>query len=246
MANVKLLYHYLITHLFKLCLLPLMSFVAIKASSLNQEDVRNLCFHLQNNLITLIILSVVLAFGPTVYIMTRPRPIYLLDYSCHLPPPHQKITVQKIIDNINKNREMDPATTLLAEDSSWDFFFRVLERSGLGDETYLPDTILDVPPRQTMAAAREETEQVIFDAIDNLLANTKVNTHDIGIIVVNSSMFNPTPSLSAMVVNKYKIRRNIKSFNHGGMGCSTGIIAIDLAKALLQVHKNTYALVVST
>ncbi|VVA99292.1 unnamed protein product [Arabis nemorensis] len=59
-------------------------------------------------------------------------------------------------------------------------------------------------------------------------------------------MFNPTPSLSAMVVNKYKLRSNIKSFNLGGMGCSAGIIAIDLAKDLLQVHKNTYALVVST
>ncbi|CAE5984351.1 unnamed protein product [Arabidopsis arenosa] len=97
-----------------------------------------------------------------------------------------------------------------------------------------------------MAAAREETEQVIFDAIDNLLANTKVNTRDIGIIIVNSSMFNPTASLSAMVVNKYKLRSNIKSFNLGGMGCSAGVIAIDLAKDLLQVHKNTYALVVST
>ncbi|CDY10355.1 BnaCnng02560D [Brassica napus] len=49
-----------------------------------------------------------------------------------------------------------------------------------------------------------------------------------------------------MVVNKYKLRSNIKSINLGGMGCSAGVIAIDLAKDLLQVHKNTYALVVST
>ncbi|XP_002884163.2 3-ketoacyl-CoA synthase 18 [Arabidopsis lyrata subsp. lyrata] len=245
MANVKLLYHYLITHFFKLWLVPLLALVAIKASSLNHEDIQNIWFYLQHNIVTLTILSAVLTFGSAIYFVTRPRPVYLVDYSCHLPPPHQKVTVQKIVDNINKIRELSKRL-IVAEEHSLDFFFRILERSGLGEETYVPDALLNIPPLQTMAAAREETEQVIFDAIDNLLANTKVNTRDIGIIIVNSSMFNPTPSLSAMVVNKYKLRSNIKSFNLGGMGCSAGVIAIDLAKDLLQVHKNTYALVVST
>jgi len=58
-------------------------------------------------------------------------------------------------------------------------------------------------------------------------------------------LFNPTPSLSAMVVNHYKLRGNIISYNLGGMGCSAGLISIDLAKDLLQVHPNTYALVIS-
>ncbi|KAJ4889203.1 3-ketoacyl-CoA synthase 18 [Raphanus sativus] len=190
------------------------------------------------------------ALVATVYFVTRPRSVYLVDYSCHLPPAQQKITVQKIIDNVKKNQEMNQSMRSLDEGldegSSLNFIFRVLERSGLGDETYVPKAILNVPPLQKMAAAREETETVIFDAIDNLLANTKVNTREIGIIIVNSSMFNPTPSLSAMVVNKYKLRSNTKSFSLGGMGCSAGVIAMDLANDLLQVHKNTYALVVST
>ncbi|KAL1289850.1 hypothetical protein AAHE18_20G088100 [Arachis hypogaea] len=46
-----------------------------------------------------------------------------------------------------------------------------------------------------------------------------------------------------MIVNKYKLRGNIRSFNLGGMGCSAGVIAIDLAKDMLQVHRNTYAVV---
>ncbi|KFK41267.1 hypothetical protein AALP_AA2G107800 [Arabis alpina] len=178
--------------------------------------------------------------------MGRPKPVFLVDYSCHLPPPHLKITIPRIIDHINKVREAHPSCYELTEEASSDFLVKIIERSGLGDETYIPEAVLKIPPQQTMAAAREETEQVIFDAIDNLLANTKVSTRDIGIIIVNSSLFNPTPSLSAMVVNKYKLRSNIKSFSLGGMGCSAGIIAIDLAKDLLQVHKNTYALVVST
>ncbi|CAA7035597.1 unnamed protein product [Microthlaspi erraticum] len=246
MANVKLLYHYLVAHFFKLCLLPLMALVATKASNLNQEDFLILWFHLEHNLLTLAILSVVLAFVSAVYLFTRPKPVYLVDYSCHLPPPHQKVTAPMIIDCINKNLEADPSLKSTYDESSVDFFLKILERSGLGDETYIPEDLLTVPPRQTMAASRKETEQVIFDAIDNLMANTKVNPRDIGIVIVNSSTFNPTPSLSAMVVNKYKLRSNIKSFNLGGMGCSAGVIAIDLAKDMLQLHRNTYALVVST
>ena len=97
-----------------------------------------------------------------------------------------------------------------------------------------------------MSAAREEAEQVMFGALDALFSDTCIKPKDIGILVVNCSLFNPTPSLSDMIVNKYKLRGNIRSFNLGGMGCSAGVIAIDLASDLLQVHRNTYAVVVST
>ncbi|KHN20977.1 3-ketoacyl-CoA synthase 4 [Glycine soja] len=94
--------------------------------------------------------------------------------------------------------------------------------------------------------ARAEAEQVMFGALDNLFQSTNIKPKDIGILIVNCSLFNPTPSLSSMIVNKYKLRGNIRSFNLGGMGCSAGVIAVDLAKDLLQVHRNTYAVVVST
>ncbi|QHO51379.1 3-ketoacyl-CoA synthase [Arachis hypogaea] len=48
-----------------------------------------------------------------------------------------------------------------------------------------------------------------------------------------------------MVVNHYKLRGNIRSYNLGGMGCSAGLISIDLAKDLLQAHPNSYALIIS-
>ncbi|CAN0905855.1 3-ketoacyl-CoA synthase 4 [Linum grandiflorum] len=110
------------------------------------------------------------------------------------------------------------------DDSSLDFQRKILERSGLGEETYVPEAMHFVPPRTTMAAAREEAEQVMFGALDTLFANSNVNPKDIGILVV----------------------KNIRSFNLGGMGCSAGVIAIDLAKDLLQIHRKTYAVVVST
>ncbi|KAE8687906.1 3-ketoacyl-CoA synthase 17 [Hibiscus syriacus] len=96
-----------------------------------------------------------------------------------------------------------------------------------------------------MQEARKEAETIMYGAIDELLAKTSVNPKDIGILVVNCSLFNLTLSLSAMVINHYKLRGNIQSYKLGGMGCSAGLISIDLAKNVLQVHPNTYALVIS-
>ena len=66
---------------------------------------------------------------------------------------------------------------------------------------------------------------------------------------MNCSLFNPTPSLSAMVVNHFGMRPDIKSYNLSGMGCSAGIISIGLARELLQacsLHSLHAALHVST
>nr|ACR15953.1 fatty acid elongase 1 [Lepidium campestre] len=246
-VNVKLLYRYVLTNFFNLCLFPLTAFLAGKASKLTANDLYHFYSLLQQNLVTVIILFALIGFGLVLYIVTRPKPVYLVDYACYLPPPHLKVSISKVIDAFYQIRKADPLRNVACDDpSSLDFLRKIQERSGLGNETYGPEGLVDVPPRKTFAAAREETEQVINGALENLFKNTKVNPREIGILVVNSSMFNPTPSLSAMVVNTFKLRSNIKSFNLGGMGCSAGVIAIDLAKDLLQIHKNTYALVVST
>ena len=54
-------------------------------------------------------------------------------------------------------------------------------------------------------------------------------------LVVNCSAFNPTPSLSAAVVNKFKFKRGIRTFNLSGMGCAASIIGVDLAMEILAV-----------
>ncbi|ONK66182.1 uncharacterized protein A4U43_C06F4970 [Asparagus officinalis] len=97
-----------------------------------------------------------------------------------------------------------------------------------------------------MEGARLEAQLVIFSAMDDLLRKTGLKPKDIDILIVNCSLFSPTPSLSAMIVNKYKLRSNIRSFNLSGMGCSAGLISVDLARDLLQLHANSNAVVVST
>ncbi|KAL4308602.1 hypothetical protein GQ457_01G026070 [Hibiscus cannabinus] len=235
---VKLGYHYLISNLLTLCFIPLIAAISIEASQMNLDDLRQLWLHLQYNLVSIIICSAILVFGLTVFVMTRPRPVYLVDYSCYRAPDHLKAPYGSFLEHSRLTGDFD--------ESSLEFQRKILERSGLGEETYVPQAMHNIPPTPSMAAAREEAEDVMYGALDILFRNTNVNPKDIGILVVNCSLFNPTPSLSAMIVNKYKLRGNIRSFNLGGMGCSAGVIAVDLAKDLLQVHRNTYAVVVST
>lgn len=235
---VKLGYHYLITHLLTLCLIPLMVVILLEAGRTNPEDIRQLWVHLQYNLVSVLVGSAFLVFGSTVYMMTRPRPIYLVDYACYRPPDNLKVRSTQFMEHSRLSGNFD--------EPALEFQRKILERAGLGEETYVPEAMHYLPPRPSMAAAREEAEQVMFGALDALFQNTAVKPKDIGILVVNCSLFNPTPSLSAMIVNKYRLRGNIRSFNLGGMGCSAGVIAVDLAKDLLQVHRSTYAVVVST
>ncbi|KAL9679229.1 hypothetical protein QQ045_017085 [Rhodiola kirilowii] len=112
-------------------------------------------------------------------------------------------------------------------------------RSGLGDETYLLRGITSQPPRLNMDKARAEAEAVMFGSLDNLFKKIGIKPSQIGVLIVNCSLFNPTPSLTSMIVNHYKIKPDIKSFNLGGMGCITGLISIDLVKNLLKANPNT-------
>ncbi|KAI3870222.1 hypothetical protein MKW92_041917 [Papaver armeniacum] len=212
---VKLGYHYLITHGMYLCLSPLVVLIAAQISTFSLKDLHDLWDHLRFNLISVIVCSTLLVFLSTLYFLTRPRPVYLVDFSCYKPEDERKCTRQIFMER--------SGLTGSFTEQNLEFQRKILERSGLGESTYLPPAVLRVPPNPSMAEARKEAEIVMFGALISY----------IGILIVNCSLFNPTPSL------------NIVSYNLGGMGCSAGLISIDLAKDLLQVHPNSYALVIS-
>lgn len=224
---VKLGYHYLISHGMYLLLVPLLGVAAAHLSTLTIKDFLQLWNHLKFNLVTVILCSALMVFLATLYFMSRPRKVYLLDFACYKPEKARMCTREIFM-------ERSVLTGTFSEENLA-FQKKILERSGLGQNTYLPEAVLRVPPNPCMAEARKEAELVMFGAIDQLLAKTGVKAKDIGILVVNCSLFNPTPSLSAMIVNHYKLRGNIMSYNLGGMGCSAGLISIDLAKQMLQV-----------
>ncbi|KAF7837958.1 3-ketoacyl-CoA synthase 11 [Senna tora] len=234
---VKLGYHYLISNAMYLFLIPLLISASAHLSTLSIQDILVLWENLKFNLLTVTLCSCLIVFLGTLYFMSRPRGVYLVDFACYKPEAARMCTKEIFM-------ERSGLTGSFSEENLM-FQKKILERSGLGQKTYLPPAVLRVPPNPNMAEARKEAEEVMFGAIDEVLEKTGVKAKDIGILVVNCSLFNPTPSLSAMIVNHYKLRGNIVSYNLGGMGCSAGLISIDLAKQLLQVHPNSYALVVS-
>ena len=93
---------------------------------------------------------------------------------------------------------------------------------------------------------RAETEVVLCTVVEEVLEKTGITAQDIDILVVNCSLFNPTPSLSALVASKMNMRSDLLNYNLSGMGCSAGLISIDLAQRLLKQRPNSLALVLST
>ena len=228
---LKLGYRYVTSYSLYLILIPLVTIVSPPLSSLMvaKEDFKftQLYNLLSLSLLPIISCSSLLVFLAILYFTNRPRKVYLVDFACYKPHPTLKTSKTTCLDRIVQCGAFS--------EENIEFQRKVFERSGIGDEAYLPDSVTGIPPRPTLFEARKEAEMLMFGAIDELLEKTGVNSRDIGIVVVNCSLYSPSPSLACMVVNRYKLRGNVKSYTLAGMGCSAGLISIDLAQRLLQV-----------
>jgi 3-ketoacyl-CoA synthase len=170
--------------------------------------------------------------------VARQRSVYCVDFVTYTPPDTMIVTTDKF-KSIQREYETFTPDSLA-------FMDKLVDRTGLGEKTYFPPGTLASPPDLSLANARAEAELVVFGCLDQLFATTGLKPKQVDILVVNCSLFCPTPSLTSMIVNKYKMRQDIQSYNLGGMGCSAGVISIHLAKDLLQAYKNSRAVVVST
>ncbi|KAH7423014.1 hypothetical protein KP509_12G035400 [Ceratopteris richardii] len=163
---------------------------------------------------------------------------YLVDFCCTEEEGNASVTFTAFHEFL--------ATWKSVHETNLRFMERVLHRSGIGEESYAPPRLIAKAERTSMEDARAETESLIRAAAERLLQKVGVHSKEIDILVVNSSLFNPVPSLAAYTVNALRMRSNVKSFNLAGMGCSAGLIALALASDLLRVHPDSYALVIST
>ncbi|KAL6315000.1 hypothetical protein AAG906_030831 [Vitis piasezkii] len=234
---IKLGYQYLVNHILTFFLIPILMGFLIKILSLGPDQIYEIGSSLHFDLLQFLGSSLIIFFA-TVYFMSKPRSVYLVDYACFKPPASYRVPHATLVEHLRLSNKDNPEIV--------EFQRRILQRSGLGDETCLAPANLYIPPTPSLEASRAEAELILFSVIDDLLKKTGTKTKDIDILIVNCSVVSPTPSLSAMVINKYKLRSNIKSFNLSGMGCSASLISIDLARDLLQVHPNSCAIVVST
>ncbi|XP_028768524.1 3-ketoacyl-CoA synthase 6-like [Neltuma alba] len=170
------------------------------------------------------------------HFLSKPPPVYLVDYSCLKPPASCRVPFSMFQEN---------ASAVGFDKESVTFMAKILTSSGLSEETCLPPALHYIPPKSHHSESIREVEMVLFPVVDDLLAKTKVSPLDIDILISNCSGFCPVPSLSSIIINKYSMRSDIKSYSISGMGCSASAIGIDLAKNLLSVHRNSTAVVIS-
>ncbi|XVE58659.1 hypothetical protein DITRI_Ditri04bG0186400 [Diplodiscus trichospermus] len=198
-----------------------------------------LIFQKWNPFFHFLLLSCFFLFTLKTYIFnSKPPPVYLVDFSCFKPPNVCKAPFSSFIQHASMIGYFDS--------ESVDFMAKILTSSGLSQETYLPPALHCIPPKTHHQESIKEAEMVLFPVMDDLLSKTKLSPRDIDILIVNCSGFCPSPSLSSIIINKYSMRSDIKSFNLSGMGCSAGAIGIDLGQNILKTHKNSNAIVLST
>ncbi|KAM0872342.1 hypothetical protein ACQ4PT_038780 [Festuca glaucescens] len=158
----------------------------------------------------------------------RPRAVYLVDYACFRTSNECRVPKASFFENAR----LSP----FLRDSTVDFIARVLERSSLGDETCLPHAHHYEGQDCCLDEARAEAELVVFSSIDDLLAKTTFISLDaIDVLITNCSLFCPVPCIADRIVNRYKLRRDIRIVNLSGMGCSAGVTAVGLARNILQI-----------
>jgi 3-ketoacyl-CoA synthase len=169
-------------------------------------------------------------------------PVYLLDFATFEPPKEWRITQEETIRLLQDQ----PCFTR----ESIEFMERMLKQSGVGEATAWPPGVTKCKAGgkydSSIEASREEAEIIMFDVVRRALEKTKMHPKDIDVLIVNCSLFSPTPSLCAMIINGFKMRQDISTYNLSGMGCSAGLVSIELAKNILSGRPNINVLVVST
>lgn len=204
---------------------------------------------LRGNIVEIGIVAFTIACVLIAYNFRKPRPVYLLDIETFQPPERYHVDIDRFMTTTNASKKFD--------EESVAFQKKLLGRSGIGEKSAFPSSILEhcnaIPEAGgneravcNMHFAREEAELVLFGCLDELFKRNNLDPKAIDLLVLNCSLFNPTPSLSAMLVNKYKMRSSVRTYNLSGMGCSAGLISLDLAKDLLQVHRRATCVVIST
>ncbi|GER55457.1 3-ketoacyl-CoA synthase [Striga asiatica] len=174
-----------------------------------------------------------------VFLLRRRRPVFLFNYSCYKPPPHRRCSFQAAESFLRRQSAFPPAAI--------EFMRGIYVKSGLGDRTYAPPFIFEPGCAPTLKHASQEAEEGISAAVDALLSKTRMDPLEIDAVVVACGSFSPSPSLSSLIVNRYKLRPDVKTYDLSGMGCSSGAIAVDTAARVVRAgRKARVALVVVT
>lgn len=217
------------------CLLLAASLVVYRVGF---ERVLLLCQDADSMAALLVASVAVVAIFLVKFFKLRSPPCYLVDFASFKSLDERKMTTE-YCEHISKASNKHTQKSIL-------FQLKVLLKSGLGEETYGPEFVFKENRVPSLTAAREEMDHMMFGALDELFNKTGLTASQVDYLIVNVSMFYPSPSLASHLVNHYKMREDVKSYNISGMGCAAGMVALDMAKDILRIHKNKYAVIVGT
>ncbi|KAK1307076.1 3-ketoacyl-CoA synthase 1 [Acorus calamus] len=187
-----------------------------------------------------LLLSLLYCIFLSLLLRRRSLPVLLVDYSCYKPDFDRKCSTEACKYFISSSRRFSPESQTFMSD--------ILAKSGIGDEVYAPPLVFQADNTHAkLRSAFQEAEEGMFSAVDSLLDKTGIDTSMIDVLIVACSVFTPSPSLSSLVVNKYKLKEDVKTYNLSGMGCSAAAVSIDLAaKILRNAREPKHALIVAT
>lgn len=220
---LKLVFHHVVSNAIFLCMPPLLALLLPRLSAASLASPQ-LSPH------SAAAGSTLLGLAAALYLLRLPRPVYLVDFACF------KGSAAYVGSRVTILAKFTGGGTFTEETVA--FQRKMLERSGISDEAYIPASLLCDPPDMCYRTAQEEAETVIFGAVDEVFRNTGVAARDVGVLVTNCSLHNPTPTYADMIVQRYKMSPDVITYNLAGMGCSAGLISIDLVRRLLQVYPN--------
>jgi 3-ketoacyl-CoA synthase len=131
--------------------------------------------------------------------------------------------------------------------NEYKFLLKAIVSCGIGEQTYVPRNVIEGREASpTLNDAISEMEDFFNDSIAKLLARSAISPSEIDVLVVNISMFTSLPSLSSLIINRYKLRHDVKVYNLTGMGCSATLISLDIVKNIFKSQKNKLALLVTS
>ncbi|XVF20137.1 hypothetical protein REPUB_Repub11eG0172600 [Reevesia pubescens] len=169
----------------------------------------------------------------------RDQECYILDYQCYKPTDDRMVGTEFSGEVIKRNKNLGL--------NEYKFLLKAIVSSGIGEQSYAPRIMFSGREETpTLADGILEMEEFFYDSIEKLLTRSGISPQEIDLLVVNVSMLSALPSLSSRIINHYKMRQDIKSFNLTGMGCSASLISLDIVRNVFKSYKNKYALLVTS
>ncbi|AES88790.1 putative very-long-chain 3-oxoacyl-CoA synthase [Medicago truncatula] len=173
------------------------------------------------------------------YDQKRDQECYILDYQCYKPTQDRMLGTEFCGKVITRTQNLGL--------NEYKFLLKAIVSCGIGEQTYAPRNVFEGREASpTLKDGISEMEEFFDDSIAKLLSRSGICPSEIDVLVVNIAMLSVLPSLSSRIINRYKMRHDVKVYNLTAMGCSASLISLDIVKNIFKSQRNKLALLVTS